>query len=94
MEDGIGVLGEDIMSRVHSPSKAWSQRRESKHKGVFRPRTGFGDCREREDLQLSSEVVHWLNGSLIPSPLKVWGEGSDFPLYFKRLCKGLHLTGL
>ena len=23
MEDGIGVLGEDIMSRVHSLSKAW-----------------------------------------------------------------------
>ena len=30
-------------------------------KGVSRPRTGFGGCRKREDLRLSSEVVRWLH---------------------------------
>ena len=57
------MLGEDIMSRVHSPSKAWSHEGKRKHK--IKESLGHvldsATVEKREDLRLSSEVVRWLH---------------------------------
>ena len=63
------------------------------NKGVSRPRTVFGSCREREDLQLSSEVARWLHWVAHSKSTKGLGCEGYLPLHFKRLLKALHSTG-
>ena len=70
-----GKLGEDIACRVHSPSKAWSHEEKVNIKGVSKPRTVFGGCREREDLRLSSEVARWLRRVALSKSTKDFGGG-------------------
>ena len=78
------MLGEDIVSRVHSPSKAWSHEEESKHKR----RESLGHVldsaavEKREDLRLSSEVVRWLHRVALSKSTEGFGERELFAAVF------------
>ena len=87
-----GKLGEDIACRVHSPSKAWSHEEKVNIKGVSKPRTVFGSCREREDLRLSSGVARWLRLVALSKSTKDFGGRKMFRHELGG-CKRLHLTG-